>query len=68
MWESDAVSGYTIKEAPDSDLKRGTRIILHIKSEQLEYLDESRITEIVKKHSGFVSYPLYLVKTIFFLS
>ncbi len=62
MWESDAVSGYTITETDIDDLKRGSRIVLYIKEDQVEYLEYSKISEIVKKHSGFASYPIYLLK------
>ena len=62
MWESDAVSGYTIAETELDDLKRGSKIVLYIKEDQTEYLEYTRITEIVKKHSGFTSYPIYLLK------
>jgi molecular chaperone HtpG len=62
VWESDASSGYTINEVEDDTLKRGSRIVLHVKSDQMEYLEDSKITEIVKKHSEFISYPIYLLK------
>jgi len=62
MWESDAVSGYTITETDIDDLKRGSRIVLYIKEDQVEYLEYSKISEIVKKHSGFATYPIYLLK------
>ena len=62
VWESDASSGYTINEVEDETLKRGSRIVLHVRSDQLEYLEDSKITEIVKKHSEFISYPIYLLK------
>lgn len=62
MWESDAVSGYTITETDIDDIKRGSRIVLYLKEDQVEYLEYSKISEIVKKHSGFASYPIYLLK------
>ena len=66
LWESDAISGYTISEVEsnNNDLKRGTRIVLHIKADQTEYLDDSKLSELIKKHSGFVSYPIYISKTV----
>jgi molecular chaperone HtpG len=62
LWESDAVSGYSISEVEDETLKRGSRMVLHVKPDQLEYLEDSKITEIVKKHSEFITYPIFLLK------
>jgi molecular chaperone HtpG len=61
IWESSAGGTFTIK--PDTEgeqLGRGTKIILHIKDEQTDYLNESKIKEVIKKHSEFISYPIYL--------
>lgn len=37
-------------------LAHGTKVVLHIKKYQFKYLDESKIKEIVKKHSQFIGY------------
>jgi len=58
-WESSAGGSFTIRECED-DLTRGTKIILHIKEDQKEYLEEKRIKDIVKKHSQFIGYPISL--------
>ncbi|KAK4157516.1 heat shock protein 90 [Chaetomidium leptoderma] len=61
IWESSA--GGTFKITADTDgpqIGRGTKIILHLKDEQMDYLNESRVKEVVKKHSEFISYPIYL--------
>lgn len=39
VWESSAGGYFTIKEDPDCELKRGTKIILHLKPECQEFLD-----------------------------
>jgi len=66
VWESAAGGSFTIRrsspEDPDYvDLGRGTKIVLHIKEDQTDYLEERRIKEIVKKHSQFIGYPIKLV-------
>jgi molecular chaperone HtpG len=61
IWESSAGGTFSIKQDTDSeDLGRGTKIILHLKEEQTEYLNEAKVKEVVKKHSEFISYPIYL--------
>ncbi|KYG45988.1 hypothetical protein M433DRAFT_153911 [Acidomyces richmondensis BFW] len=60
-WESAAGGTFTISQDTEGEqLGRGTKIILHLKDEQTDYLNESKIKEVVKKHSEFISYPIYL--------
>lgn len=60
LWQSDANGSFTIAELKESDLKRGTSIVLHLKDEALEYLEESRLKELVKTHSQYINFPIEL--------
>ncbi|KAF0217727.1 MAG: molecular chaperone [Geobacteraceae bacterium] len=55
-WESTGDGSYTIEECEKET--RGTDIVLHLKEEMRDYLDEWRIRSIVKKYSDYVQYPI----------
>ncbi|KAL1456378.1 hypothetical protein WDU94_001109 [Cyamophila willieti] len=61
IWESSAGGSFTIKPDNGEPLGRGTKMVLHIKEDQAEYLEEKKIKEIVKKHSQFIGYPINLL-------
>jgi len=61
IWESSAGGSFTIKTDNSEPLGRGTKIVLTMKEDQAEYIDEKKIKEIVKKHSQFIGYPIKLL-------
>ena len=61
IWESEGVDGYQIGECEKESF--GTEIVLHIKDDSdderySQYLDEHRITALVKKYSDYIRYPI----------
>lgn len=62
-WKSSAGGSFTVhrdEEGGYPTITRGTHIIMYVKEDQAEYLEEKRLKEIVKKHSQFIGYPIML--------
>ena len=56
MWESDMTGGYSVGGSERDGF--GTSVMLHLRDEQKEFLDEWRIRELVRKYSDFIAYPV----------
>merc|ERR1711982_142110 len=59
-WESDAGGTFTITEDDGEKMNRGTKIILSLKSDNLEFTEEKKLKDLIKKHSEFISFPIQL--------
>ena len=64
-WESIANSTFqvvkdVIAEDKSNAIGRGTKIILYLKDECVEYLEERKLKDLIKKHSEFISFPIEL--------
>ena len=59
-WESTAGGTFSVTEDDGPKISRGTRIILWIKSDNVEFLEERRLKDLVKKHSEFIAFPISL--------
>jgi len=60
-WESNAGGTFTVVKDEGERLTRGTKIILHMKEDQLESLEERKVKDLVKKHSEFIGFPIELL-------
>lgn len=57
-WESDGNSTYSIEECEKEG--RGTKIIMHIAAAEKEFLEESRVKELVRKYCSFMPFNVYV--------
>jgi len=56
-WASkDGAETYTLQASPKKE--RGTRVVLDLKDDAVEYLQPSRLKEVVQKYSSFVAFPI----------
>merc|ERR1712178_347664 len=60
-WESNAGGTFTINPDSSDEIKRGTKIILQLKEDQQEFLEERRLKDLIKKHSEFIGFPIELM-------
>ena len=57
QWESDCGGSYTIEDGLRDEC--GTSVMLHLRPEFEEYLDQWRIEQLVKDYSDFIAYPIF---------
>jgi molecular chaperone HtpG len=64
IWESEAGGHFTVvRDTVNEPLGRGTKIILHMKEDQTDFLEDRTLKDLVKKHSQFIQYPIKLYTT-----
>ncbi|XP_044512281.1 endoplasmin homolog [Mangifera indica] len=61
VWESKADGAFAVSEDTwNEPIGRGTEIRLHLREEAGEYLEESKLKDLVKKYSEFINFPIYI--------
>jgi len=60
-WESNAGGTFTLNPDTSEAIPRGTKIILQLKEDQQEFLEERRLKDLCKKHSEFIGFPIELM-------
>jgi len=62
-WTSDASSSYTISENSDDPIEgSGTRLVLHLKDDAMEYMEPAKLEELLQQYSEFVEFPIAVWK------
>lgn len=60
-WKSDGLGSYTVQEL-DGNLKRGTEIKIKLREDAKEFADKYRLESTIKRHSNFITFPIYVGK------
>lgn len=60
VWISDGLGEYTVEESQAPEPVRGTVITAHLKEDCLEYAEKFRVESVIRKHSAFVPFPIFV--------
>ncbi|MDR1684895.1 MAG: molecular chaperone HtpG [Desulfovibrio sp.] len=63
LWSSDGLNGYTVRALEGEEAapyKRGTVVRAKLKAEDKEFLEKYRLEAVIRKHSNFLPFPIYL--------
>ena len=58
VWTSDGEGTFTV--APATDLSRGTKIVLHLRDDAGDYLEDWKLEEVVRSYSDHIAHPILL--------
>ncbi|MBO4313660.1 MAG: molecular chaperone HtpG [Desulfovibrio sp.] len=60
VWTSDGLGSYTVDAVEGDEPMRGTVIKAHLKEDAAEFLEKYRIDAVIRKHSAFVPFPVFV--------
>lgn len=60
VWISDGLGSYTVEESTGEKPERGTIIKAWLKDDCAEYAEKYRIEDIIRKHSAFIPFPVFV--------
>lgn len=60
IWASDGTGTFTINEAPNDFLGRGTRITIYLRPEMAEFSKKSEVLKTVQRYSNFITFPILI--------
>ena len=60
QWTSDGSGGYTL--AAVTKAGRGTDVVLHVKEERKEFVDNWRLRSVIKKYSDHITFPILMLE------
>merc|ERR1712142_518411 len=63
VWESSAGGTFSVKKDEGEPLIRGTEITLFLKEDCKKYAEDKTLRDLIKKHSQFIGFPIYLQVT-----
>ena len=58
-WSSDGKGGFNLEK--DVTQLTGTKVILKLKSDAKDYLEDIRLSTLIRKYSDHINYPVYLI-------
>jgi len=64
VWISQADASFTVSKDPRGNtLGRGTQILMKVKEDATEFLEEDQLRTLIKRYSEFINFPIYLQVT-----
>ena len=60
VWTSDGLGTFTVETTDSEEPERGTVIKVHLKDDALEFAEKYRVESIIRKHSAYVPFPVFV--------